>query len=234
MGDIPDPMGSDSEEVALALEVARAQWTKRDAVDALKWLRKAADAAFDAGADQRGMELSKAFADLNNEVKRRAQAEKVEAAPRSLRGKATEPAQRSMAPVSKRGKGFAGAERPTGGRRATSLKPGGKATPPAETTKAAATGARWQPERPTATSPGSENKPAEPQAAKGTKPTDRPGPPDTTVHATQAIRVAVARAPNGRVTVRLLEGKGVFLGEHEAILVGLTRGDDLASLFKSG
>ena len=64
MAVIPGPKDSDSDDVALALEVAQAQWARGDHVEALKWLRKAADSAFGANDDRRGIELSKLAADL--------------------------------------------------------------------------------------------------------------------------------------------------------------------------
>jgi hypothetical protein len=64
MGDIPEARETDHEDVSLALDVARARLANGDHPEALKWLRKAADTAFDAGDDRRGMELSKAAAEL--------------------------------------------------------------------------------------------------------------------------------------------------------------------------
>lgn len=64
MGDIPQSQPNDNDDVSLALDVARARLAAGDHDEAIKWLRKAADAAFDAGDDRRGMELSKAAAEL--------------------------------------------------------------------------------------------------------------------------------------------------------------------------
>jgi hypothetical protein len=49
---------------------------------------------------------------------------------------------------------------------------------------------------------------------------------------TQALRVAVSRGSDGRVLVRLLDSAGLKAGEHDAVLVALTRHGDLSSLFK--
>jgi hypothetical protein len=70
MATIPGPRDNDADDVSLALEVAQSQWTRGDYGEALKWLRKAADAAFDADQDQRGMELSKIAAELKVEIER--------------------------------------------------------------------------------------------------------------------------------------------------------------------
>lgn len=60
MGRIPDDRPDDPENVADALAVARARLQSGDVADAVRWVRRAADAAFDASEDQRGLELSKA------------------------------------------------------------------------------------------------------------------------------------------------------------------------------
>ncbi len=52
MNEIPAPRDNEHEDVTLALEVAQSQFAKGDRDEALKWLRKAADAAFDAGDDR--------------------------------------------------------------------------------------------------------------------------------------------------------------------------------------
>lgn len=70
MATIPGTRDNDADDVSLALEVAQSQWTRGDYGEALKWLRKAADAAFDADQDQRGMELSKIAAELKAEIER--------------------------------------------------------------------------------------------------------------------------------------------------------------------
>lgn len=62
---IPVARDDDADEVTLALEVAQTQWTRGDHAEALRWLRKAIDGAFDAGHDERGVELSKVAAELN-------------------------------------------------------------------------------------------------------------------------------------------------------------------------
>lgn len=65
MAVFPESKGNDPEDVATALDVGRAQFARGDLVDALKWLRKAVDAAFEAGLDGRGVELSKSAVELS-------------------------------------------------------------------------------------------------------------------------------------------------------------------------
>lgn len=66
MSQFPNSRVDDPDDVADALEVARTQWNRGDRPEALKWLRKAADTAFDQGFDERGLELSKTAADLSS------------------------------------------------------------------------------------------------------------------------------------------------------------------------
>ncbi|MBI5536624.1 MAG: hypothetical protein HY898_28140 [Deltaproteobacteria bacterium] len=64
MGDIPESRETDHDDVQLALDVAKSRLANGDHAEAIKWLRKAADTAFDVGDDRRGIELSKAAAEL--------------------------------------------------------------------------------------------------------------------------------------------------------------------------
>jgi len=60
---IPLPEDSDPEEVATALETAQI-FAGRDPKEALRWLRRASEAASDAGRDNRSLALARAAADL--------------------------------------------------------------------------------------------------------------------------------------------------------------------------
>lgn len=62
----PDP--SDTEDVLFALETAQALYSKGELQDAVRWLRRAADEAEQAGSDQRALELARAAAELVSEV----------------------------------------------------------------------------------------------------------------------------------------------------------------------
>lgn len=61
---IPPPSDTDSEDVHWALSAATSLSEQGDGVEALKWLRRAANAAADKDADARAVELFKAAADL--------------------------------------------------------------------------------------------------------------------------------------------------------------------------
>jgi hypothetical protein len=64
LGPIPPARKDDSEDVVWALSTAEAMHSRGDRGDALKWLRRAAEAASEAQADDRALELAKAAADL--------------------------------------------------------------------------------------------------------------------------------------------------------------------------
>lgn len=61
---LPHPQAGDSEDVAWALETAASLWKRGEHADAIAWIRKAANAAADADADLRVIELAKAAAEL--------------------------------------------------------------------------------------------------------------------------------------------------------------------------
>ncbi len=64
MARFPFTLDSDTTEVRDALEIARTQYSRGDLADAMRWLRRAADIAFEQHADERAVSLSKAAADL--------------------------------------------------------------------------------------------------------------------------------------------------------------------------
>jgi hypothetical protein len=61
---VPATKKDDIEDVAWALQTAEAMWSRGDHGDALKWIRRAAEAASEAEADDRALELAKAAADV--------------------------------------------------------------------------------------------------------------------------------------------------------------------------
>lgn len=61
---IPQGKKDDLEDVSWALSTAEAMWGRGDHADALKWLRRAAESAAEAEADDRALELAKAAADV--------------------------------------------------------------------------------------------------------------------------------------------------------------------------
>ena len=60
----PAAKPDDVEDVAWALSTAEANWNRGDHADAIKWIRRAAEAAAEAELDDRALELAKAAADL--------------------------------------------------------------------------------------------------------------------------------------------------------------------------
>lgn len=63
---VPKPLGTDEEDVAWALATAEAMWARGDRLDAIKWIRKAAEAASEADDILRAADLASAAADLAN------------------------------------------------------------------------------------------------------------------------------------------------------------------------
>ena len=61
---VPAAKKDDIEDVAWALQTAAATWSRGDHHDALKWIRRAAEAASEAEKDDRALELAKAAADV--------------------------------------------------------------------------------------------------------------------------------------------------------------------------
>jgi hypothetical protein len=61
---VPPTKKDDIEDVAWALQTAEAIWSRGDYADALKWIRRAAEAASEAEEDDRALELAKAAADV--------------------------------------------------------------------------------------------------------------------------------------------------------------------------
>lgn len=61
---VPSSKKDDLEDVAWALQTAEATWSRGEHADALKWIRRAAEAASEAEADDRALELAKAAADV--------------------------------------------------------------------------------------------------------------------------------------------------------------------------
>jgi hypothetical protein len=62
MSDYPEPLEGDPDAVVTALEVGASMWARGEHNEAVKWLRKAVDEAFEAGLDERGLTLSKSAA----------------------------------------------------------------------------------------------------------------------------------------------------------------------------
>lgn len=305
MSSIPGPRETDAEDVALKLEVAQTQWARGDHAEALKWLRKAADAAFDADDDKRGIELSKLAAELTAQDKvapkpkpklppprESAPAPKIippkpVVAPPAPQVRAPAPAAPVQeSPASRRGGDpklsatgarRAAAARAAEARAASQAKPepvpvsrrgksSRKSSPDlddestreylvADVAKSRAVDLTKTRSDVRAPSPPEEEEwPTEAvdnvdelEAHERTEPhgashpkrraadkTEREQPgAAVAVPFTQALRVAVGRAPDGRVVVRLLDGNGLREGEKDALLVALTN-EPMTTLFGGG
>jgi hypothetical protein len=81
---IPRAKDGDVEDVSWALSTAEAMWGRGDRADALKWVRRAAEAASEAERDERALEIAKAAADLAQIVERAASMPPPAAAPSQM------------------------------------------------------------------------------------------------------------------------------------------------------
>jgi hypothetical protein len=66
--ELPEVEPRDPEAVAVAIETARALFRTGDRHDALRWLRRAAERAEEAGDDTRAVKLARSAADLSTEL----------------------------------------------------------------------------------------------------------------------------------------------------------------------
>jgi hypothetical protein len=66
--DLPEVEARDPESVAVAIETARALFRTGDRLDALRWIRRAAERAEEAGDDLRAVNLARSAADLSTEL----------------------------------------------------------------------------------------------------------------------------------------------------------------------
>ena len=65
---IPPPLPEDPEDVSWALSTAGAMWGRGDLAEAVKWLRRGAEAASEAEQDDRALQLAKVAADLAGQL----------------------------------------------------------------------------------------------------------------------------------------------------------------------
>lgn len=65
---LPRAEAGDAAEVALALETARALWSKGQGLESVRWIQRAAENAESTGNDLRAVSLARAAADLRAEV----------------------------------------------------------------------------------------------------------------------------------------------------------------------
>lgn len=64
----PSPLANDPDDLILALKSARSLWDAQDYPQAARWLRKAANAAEEAGDDQRALDLAKKASDVESTI----------------------------------------------------------------------------------------------------------------------------------------------------------------------
>jgi len=67
---VPEVAENDPEDVSWALSTAGIMWARGEHAEGLRWIRKAAEAASDADADARALELAKAASELASRVGR--------------------------------------------------------------------------------------------------------------------------------------------------------------------
>lgn len=80
---VPTPLTHDPEDVAWALTTAEAMWNRGDRHDAVKWVRRAADAARDAKATERAAELVRAGQELATIAEQSPSISRLDVVPRS-------------------------------------------------------------------------------------------------------------------------------------------------------
>ena len=66
----PDIDDSDTDDVSWSLETGRSMWQQGEMREALRWLKRAAESAEEAGNDTRSLSLAKAAADLRAHVEK--------------------------------------------------------------------------------------------------------------------------------------------------------------------
>jgi hypothetical protein len=73
-GRFPAPEDNDADDVVLALETANALWRRGDSREAIRWLRRAAEAAEETGNDMRALSLARTAAELTGDLENSASA----------------------------------------------------------------------------------------------------------------------------------------------------------------
>jgi hypothetical protein len=64
MSELPQAETADTDAVQVALQAAKALWSRGDTTESLRWLKRAAESASEEGADLRSLQLAKAAAEL--------------------------------------------------------------------------------------------------------------------------------------------------------------------------
>jgi outer membrane biosynthesis protein TonB len=88
---VPTPQSGDADDVVLGLETAATLWKRGDAQDAIRWVRRAAESAEEAGDDMRALTLARAAADMTTAHEAAPQARTDAAAPQPSTPSAPQP-----------------------------------------------------------------------------------------------------------------------------------------------
>ncbi|HEY8944756.1 MAG TPA: hypothetical protein VIM73_10860, partial [Polyangiaceae bacterium] len=64
----PDPVRDDPAAVVSALQMGKRDWERAEFMGAVRWIRRAAEAAETAGNDPRALELARCAADLTSSL----------------------------------------------------------------------------------------------------------------------------------------------------------------------
>lgn len=225
--DIPAPAGADNETVSTALETAALFRSKGDGQEAMRWLRRAAESAGEAGDDERALLLSRVVADLHDELETTPiPSSAVYPPPPSARS--AQPASSSFRashppPPSSR----ASRPPPTGARSSTPSRPSSRPSYVASTSSPPVASVRPTPDAapsPAASAP----EPARVvtlQSVPAAAPLASPAPTPTSGHTKGArhaarVQIEISTTKPGVFEARLLaDGESARIGSTEALLV---------------
>ena len=219
--DIPRPLSADNETVITALETAALFGSKGDALEAVRWLRRAAESAGEAGDDVRALALSRSAADLNEELSAKHNLTTPEPPP----GPSVPPPLPSVPPPLP----LSAAPRPSAIPASVVPRPSASSAsvaPRPSTPPASVAPASTEPPRPSAPPPSLRaSYPTPPSSRAGyrrTTPPSSQAPMARSSSGPQATRVAIHPSPTaaGLFEVRVLaEGESALPGDSEAFLV---------------
>lgn len=240
---IPSPSRADTETVITALETAAVFRSKGDGREAMRWLRRAAESAGEAGDDERALSLSRIVADLHEELEALPRPEPTPYPPPPSTRSARPPSARppsvrppsvlprpSQAPRPSARPSYLGAARAP-----SSVVPSGLAVASALPPQPEAVSAPPAPSsgrEPESASPASSPEPASVSApplelARMSSPSS---PPTTGARHAARVQVAISTTKVGVLEVRLLaEGESARLGSSEAFLIMLDPASTLLS-----
>ena len=233
---IPSPSRADTETVITALETAAVFRSKGDSREAMRWLRRAAESAGEAGDDERALSLSRIIADLHEELEAAAEQEVTPSPPPPPSSRAAPPPTSSPLasypppPSTRTARPPSVMPRPSQAPRPSSrpsyngARPPLSVVPPLETHTATPLAAAVEPARHSPPPP----PPPLPEPARVSAPPAlpvehaRPSLPATGSRHAARVQVAISTTKAGMLEVRLLaDGETARLGSSEAFLVML-------------